>query len=348
MPTEGTHIIDPRYMHVNLPANINDDDINDDEEIISHPPNVETSASYFIQRIKLADLCRDVSDLQSGLPIEPGREHYDQVLAIDARLHQFLAELPPFFSLDMTWRPEKARYKSISVAYRSVDSGKLLRKCTIHLLIRRHLVKLHLPFLARGAIDSSFAYSRRVCLESARLILHTEKRLTKETLPTMSLRSRTTMVLRCTFLASIALVIDACVQDGAAREGQPGAEEIVEAWRTLDQAKEFSVTANRILELSKLALRKQNGEHPALLQFEAHLAAQAREEQQQQQQRRRQAQSPDGSIVTPESMDYPQQDHGIEAAPGMVDENWFGLNEYMQLDNIDWNQALSGVDVPLF
>lgn len=299
---------------------------------MSQPEDVETSASYFLQRIRLAELFRSLNSLQPLSSSESEKAQYDRILEIDARLHQFQSELPPFFSLSFS------REATRDLA------GAVIRRCTIHLLVRRYLCKIHLPFLARGAVDPAFSYSRRVCLESARIIIRSEAQLSKETLTAMSLRTRMTMVLRCVFLASIALVLDACVADGPqwVQADKPRAEELLETWATLEQAKKVSVVAGNILELSKMVLRKQNPSHPALAGLD--------EQQELGKFQSRRTDFP----ATPESGSMrPGIDGQVPTgpptqigpdAPVLVDEPWLGLDGNMDVDHIDWERFFWGFD----
>lgn len=316
------------------PANADDEDIVDDCEIVSHPDDHETSASYFIQRTRLAELIRDLDLMQASVSSDKNdKEKYDGILEVDSRLHRFLSELPPFFSLQF------AREASRDFA------GAVLRRCTIHLLVRRYLCKIHLPYLARGAVDPMYSYSRRVCLESARTMIRSEAQLSKETLSSMCLRTRMTMVLRCVFLASIALVVDACGPEGAqdVQGDRPQAEEILEAWATLEQAKKISRTAGRLLELSKMVLRKQNPTHPALVTLE-------KEAEREVLHRRRGGlpDTPDSGLVVPmqEMPGFMGQVQTEE--PGLNDEQWLGLEGSMDVDSIDWERFFWGVDAAPF
>jgi hypothetical protein len=150
-----------------------------------------------------------------------------------------------------------------------------------------------------------------------------------------------TMVLRCVFLATIALVVDACVAEGPQHEDKPKAEEILEAWATLEQARKISTTAARLLELSKMVLRKQNPSHPAL----AALQDDIRDEQQQPPQ--------SGVTTTLESGATQQEMSGLTATGqpadiAMMDEQWLGFEASMDVDNIDWERFFCGLDAAPF
>lgn len=335
--SEGSYLVDPRGLHVRKPLNVDDEELTDDHEIVARPFDEETTASYFLQRIRLSELFRELCFMEMPSDADPEKGPYDRVIEIDARLHRYLSELPAFFSLNFAGQASQNFVREASRSY----AGAVLRRCTLHLLVHRYLCKIHLPYLARGTTDPTFSYSRRVCLESARIIIRSEAQLSKITLTSMSLRTRMTMVLRCVFLATIALVVDACVAEGPQHEDKPKAEELLEAWATLEQAKKISITAARLLELSKMVLRKQNPSHPAL----AALEDDGKDEHQQ---------PPQSGVTTAlESGVGHQEILGVPATvlPAevtMTDEQWLGFEASMDVDNIDWERFFCGLDAAPF
>jgi hypothetical protein len=147
-----------------------------------------------------------------------------------------------------------------------------------------------------------------------------------------------TMVLRCVYLASIALVVDACVAEGLQHEDKPTTEEILEAWNTLEQARKISTTAQRLLELSRMVLRKQNPSHPAL-------AAVNKDVEQQQQPGCGEISVALGSAVkTPGHALASKPEIGQSEDLMVTDEQWLGFEPSMDVDNIDWDQFFWGVD----
>ena len=61
-PLDGTYAVQPRHMNVKYPRNLNDNDLGVVDDATTYPLNVPTQMSCFIQRIRLAELCRAVVD----------------------------------------------------------------------------------------------------------------------------------------------------------------------------------------------------------------------------------------------------------------------------------------------
>jgi hypothetical protein len=87
-------------MAVNIPRNIDDKDLIYTNPPINRPLSEPTAMSYNIQRIKLADLCREVIDLIPISVCDTSIVDYQQVIALDQRFDAFLQELPIFLRND--------------------------------------------------------------------------------------------------------------------------------------------------------------------------------------------------------------------------------------------------------
>ncbi|KAF1733214.1 hypothetical protein CRV24_007113 [Beauveria bassiana] len=90
-PQEGTYSIQLSKMHVNQPNYLEscDDDAG----------NLSPSTSYFIQRVRLAEICRAVVD--SLFPLEMiENANYEQVVFLDGKFEDLITSLPAFFRLD--------------------------------------------------------------------------------------------------------------------------------------------------------------------------------------------------------------------------------------------------------
>jgi hypothetical protein len=86
LPAEGTYLINP--MSVNMPANVEDDDIGKPQDGHSLPENVPTRMSCSIQRLKLAILCREIVD-KTGTEYFPGLDvDYDKIMDLDRKLNR--------------------------------------------------------------------------------------------------------------------------------------------------------------------------------------------------------------------------------------------------------------------
>lgn len=92
--------------------------------------------------------------------------------------------------------------------------------------------KLNQPFLVRLPSDRRFAYSREVCLQSARAVISINRQLQNDKACPAS--SRLTTFLHTFFLATAVLVMDLCINKSEATDD--GRQEVKDACHVLESA----------------------------------------------------------------------------------------------------------------
>ncbi|KAI5927229.1 hypothetical protein F4810DRAFT_351389 [Camillea tinctor] len=157
-PLDGTYTIQPRHMNVKLPRNLNDNDLDIMDETSSFPPSVPTQMSCFLQRIRLAEICRAVVDARA--PGAPDVEITDfaTVSSLDALFQQALSAFPAF--LDPQQPVPRGSPRHLAPQRALISLGFHIRRA-----------RLHRPFLLRDTANARFRPSREQCLRSARTVL---------------------------------------------------------------------------------------------------------------------------------------------------------------------------------
>ncbi|KAL2157991.1 hypothetical protein VTH06DRAFT_4800 [Thermothelomyces fergusii] len=161
-PTEGTYSVQPRHMKVRYPKNANDDELATLDDSADPPLHRFTQMSYFLQRIRVAEIIRTVLDCSS--PGDAGMiiSDYKKVFELDRLFEQALSDLPPFFRLQdrlSPRRPDMVELQSVLVRL-----GLFSRRARLH---RPSLLKEHSLH-----DESSFRKrSRDICLESSRIVV---------------------------------------------------------------------------------------------------------------------------------------------------------------------------------
>ncbi|KAH0524731.1 hypothetical protein TsFJ059_007196 [Trichoderma semiorbis] len=330
-PQEGFYLIHQNQMAVNKPRNANDEDIMEGVEIVDRPATEATCISYFVQRIRLAEVCRALVDRTPlGKPVSES-EVYKNVLDADAKLNQFISDAPDFLSLDCSHLDE------LPVTDPRRSPFITAQRYMLNLLLHRQLCKIHIPYLAQGTVDPAYAYSRDVCLRSARVIFELDHQLQGECLPFFSSRLRLAMVLRSLFLASTALVLNACLKGDAEDNGE-GEDDVAGAWKILHEAQGQFPPAARLLELSIQILKKYKIKHRALELLQQQLSGISN--------------YGESFPMTPDStnqdlrMGTMQQNMGTEPDNVLMDQHWQMLEGKMDLNTIDWDKLFWGIDAP--
>jgi hypothetical protein len=318
-------------MAVNKPRNTNDEDVFEGEEIIDRPESEATCMSYFVQRIRLSEICRTLLDRTPMGTLTSESVAYQDVLDVDAKLNEFIENAPSFFSINS---PSLDDLPATDIRRSSFITTQ---RYTLNLLVHRQLCKIHLPYLAQGTIDPAYAYSRDACLRSARIIFELDHQLQNENLPFSKSRLRLSMVLRSVFLASIALMLNACLT-GDAEDNTEGEDEVAGAWKILHEVQDQFPPAAKLLELSIKILRKYKIKHRALDLL--------------QQQVSRISPYSDSFPMTPESTNQEirlssmQQNIGTDTENLLLEQHWQMLEGKMDLNAIDWDKLFWGIDAP--
>ncbi|EHK16911.1 uncharacterized protein TRIVIDRAFT_42523 [Trichoderma virens Gv29-8] len=331
-PQEGFYLIHQNQMAVNKPRNANDEDIMEGAEIVDRPATEATCVSYFVQRIRLAEVCRALVDRTPlGTPTSES-EVYKGVLEADAKLNQFIREAPDFLALDCS------SLDDLPITDPRRSPFITAQRYMLNLLLHRQLCKIHLPYLAQGTVDPAYAYSRDVCLRSARVVFELDHQLQAQCLPFFNSRLRLAMVLRSLFLASTALVLNACLKGDAEDNGEEE-DEVTGAWKILHEAQGQFPPAARLLELSIQILKKYKIKHRALDLLQQQVSGM----------------SPYGETfpMTPDSTNHElrmnpmqQQNIGPEPDSVLMDQHWQMLEGKMDLNTIDWDKLFWGIDAP--
>lgn len=245
-PQEMTYTIHPRHMNVRKPLHIEDEDIEDQQNEV--PLSTPTCMSYTLQRLRLAEVCREIVDETAPDHLMGQESSYEKVLELDRKLHQAYAEIPVFFRFDQSSRREHINLyrERPAIAWQRafIQQGYHSRLC-----------RLHRPFFVRGAKDPRYSYSHIVSLQSARKVLEV-KRIMDEEEPLFSPNSSFFWaVMHHVFMAAVILLIDVCFNwDDILAEKRK--EEVLNACRMLTRAQQSSSVAREGISAMMGILRK--------------------------------------------------------------------------------------------
>ena len=119
-PQDGTYFTHPNHVNVRLPKDCTDDDLalgEENESIIGPKP---TGMTFFLERLRLAHLCREIADTVPLATSKLMQMPYEQIVALDKKLLEFISSLPFYFKLDAESRsrtkPLEAMYPKIPIS----------------------------------------------------------------------------------------------------------------------------------------------------------------------------------------------------------------------------------------
>lgn len=238
-PQEGTYLIHPAHMHVRYPQIVSGDltaqgDQSDGSE------STPTTMSYFLQRIRLSEICRTIVDSIPRFLDDIDMVDYDKIIALDDQFEDLTKSFPVFFHLD-----EESRLRSRGTDHRFPHIAT--QRYLIHLGVLNRRCKLHQPYLIRGFVEPKYAFSRDVCLRSARNALEVNRVLEKTKSDLGCAPARFGTVMHHVFMATVVLVMDLCFNKIEGQEEQRQAE-VMGACRMLQEAKQDTVLSKMFLD----------------------------------------------------------------------------------------------------
>lgn len=226
----------------NKPINANDEDLVDGMERVGQPMDQPTSMSYCLQRYRLAELCRELTDSEPFPTARVRIPPYERIRDIDSKMTAFVNGLPPFFSLDYETAdlPDTDPRRSVPIT---------VQRYILNFLVHTQRCRLHLPYLTRSAKDPKYLYSKDACLEAARMVIRTERQLSTENLPFVLIRLKSSAIMHCVCMAIIVLLMDVCLSKSQyAEDDRERRMEIFNAFTVLEEAKGQSPFPEKILE----------------------------------------------------------------------------------------------------
>ncbi|EED14228.1 conserved hypothetical protein [Talaromyces stipitatus ATCC 10500] len=258
-PQEGSYLVNPAHMALDMPINISDEDLCAGGGPVSD--NVPTTMSYFIFRLKLATYCRDIVDYTCRERLEGVDIPYSKIMELDQKWHEYNKELPEFFRLDANTR---RKYAQLYASSPQIAWQRLLLQQGHH----SRLCRLHRSYFIRGAKDPAYSYSHMMCLQAARRVIEIKRMMDKEFPNTPSV-STTWSVMHHVFMAVIILLMDVCFNwDDILADRRK--EEIMEACRMLDKAQRNSRLVregiNAMTEVLQSRCRSVSSDHLPLSQ----------------------------------------------------------------------------------
>ncbi|ROT37403.1 fungal-specific transcription factor domain-containing protein [Sodiomyces alkalinus F11] len=158
-----------------FPSNLFDDEFGPDiNELPPSRPNIEpTPISYMIAKTKL---CLELGRILQLTGRVDRPAHYEEILRFDARLREFMQDLPPHLKI----RPLEGSHDPVSL---------IMARFNIDVLYQKIMCILHRRYLSRARQNIRYAHSRRAAVEASLEILQHLATLHRESRPSGRLQS---------------------------------------------------------------------------------------------------------------------------------------------------------------
>jgi hypothetical protein len=257
-PHEGTYSIQPQQMAVNQPRNITNEDLSSQGTSFRRADDEPTVMTFYLQRVKLAIICRDAVDFLSNTSLSRKIDEvpYEKVIAFDANFIVLIDGLPKSVCFD-------ADEENGLCAIGDTRRQMIIQRLLTNLLIHTKRCRLHIPFLIRYKVDQRYTLSRQICLEAARRVFQAWSEFqTNDGHQVYTATLRLGSIFGHVLLATTILVIDFCVNRSTIVDEEQFAE-VRRAIKMAEDAKESSRIASAFWESLTDVLRKHQVHLPA-------------------------------------------------------------------------------------
>lgn len=217
------------------------------------------SASYLLERIRLAELVRELSDRKSRCKSNTPRDMYRLVLEYDRELQNFQETLPPSFTSNTIYNSEMPVSPDLELP------KLVLQRVSIQCWIYFQRCMVHLPYFSQSGVELNYELSRRTCLSCSENIVHSLRELRDKHHPSIGILLKANVLLtRSLALAATVFLVDICPRvDGDFRNREtPG---MVDAWQLMNEFQEHFDVLRRFLHFSTEMLGKYGITNPSLV-----------------------------------------------------------------------------------
>lgn len=323
------YFIHPNHINVKLPKYHFDDEISlsEENESIDGPP--PSGVAFLLERIRLAHLCREVADI---VPLEASKAMqipYENIIALDKKLQDFISSLPFFFKTDPESREKSRRFETVypyipHMRY-AITNAAHSRRC-----------KLHQRFLLRQSRDSRYSYSRLACLESACAVIEGYEDPAEFDSPAYT-TARMGLAMHYMHLALVVMVMDLCFNRHEA-DGTEIKAKVRAAFQKFDDDRHISPLPSRFLSSLRDVLQKHevylNHQPVSSSENAAGVASEI---------------NAGGFSLLPDIQMQPELSLDMQTAEGGLDssfdEFWqFASQSEMNPDSITWDNLFAALD----
>ncbi|TLD04753.1 uncharacterized protein PgNI_09889 [Pyricularia grisea] len=136
-----------------LPHNILDDEFGPETKVLppSRPRTTPTPIAYMIAKAKLG---QEMSNVLKATTLVGRQVPYDEILRLDARLREVVAELPPHLKM----QPLDESHDPLTL---------IVARINIDVLVQKIFCILHRKYLPRSRENPRYAHSRRTAIEAS-------------------------------------------------------------------------------------------------------------------------------------------------------------------------------------
>lgn len=188
-----------------------------------------TDMTFFLERVKLAEICREIVDTLPSVTDDGVEQDYDVVLRLDQKLQNFDNSLPDFCRL----KPENTEeFQRICQARPYFNWQRI----SLLLGLQARICRLHRPYHLESCRNPNYSYSRTASLSSAHKVLELRRIMDEPDTKANFRAERYWAILQHVTTAAITLAVDASFNPGAP-DAEASRQNVLAAYETLNRSR---------------------------------------------------------------------------------------------------------------
>ncbi|KAJ4026431.1 hypothetical protein NW752_001374 [Fusarium irregulare] len=225
---EGVYTIMPKFMNVKKPDHA-DDITSGGMNLLYRPPAfMITDTAFLLQRIRLAEICREIIDALPSMTEDTIEQDYNLIYTLSEKLQNYSHSLPDYLKLD----PSEAHNRDIWRQRPYVHWQRI----SLHLGLHARICRLNRPYQIESYAHKEFFYSRVTSLASAHKILELRRMMDDPETKSTFKAERYWAILQHVTTAAMTLAFDSSLNPDKSG-AEISRQSAMKAYETLQQSR---------------------------------------------------------------------------------------------------------------
>jgi len=236
---EGVYTIMPKFMNVKKPDHA-DDIMSGGMNVLYRPPAcMITDTAFLLQRIRLAEICREIIDALPSMTEDTIEQDYNLIYTLSEKLQNYSNGLPDYFKLD----PSKAHNREMWKERPYIHWQRI----SLHLGLHARICRLNRPYHIESYANKEYFYSRTTSLASAHKVLEIRRMMDDPQTRSTFKAERYWAILQHVTTAAVTLAFDASLNPDK-QGAEISRESVMKAYRTLERSRKDALYLTQGIE----------------------------------------------------------------------------------------------------
>ncbi|RBR08449.1 uncharacterized protein FIESC28_10249 [Fusarium coffeatum] len=226
---EGVYTIMPKFMNIKKPDHA-DDITSGGMNLLYRPPAYTiTETAFLLQRIRLAEICREIIDALPSMTEDIIEQDYNLIYTLSEKLQNYSHSLPDYLKLNPS---EEARTREIWRQRPYIHWQRI----SLHLGLHARICRLNRPYQIESYAHKEFFYSRVTSLASAHKVLELRRMMDDPQTRSTFKAERYWAILQHVTTAAVTLAFDASLNPDKSG-AEISRQSAMKAYQTLQQSR---------------------------------------------------------------------------------------------------------------